>query len=80
MSVPRTGPLKWLHVNYHNGFALKAAVFLIYSMKKLFWLVSLPFSSSSSSPFPALPHVADQKQEFYDTEAQFDPRRAFIDS
>lgn len=41
MSVPQIGPLKWLHVNYHNGFALKAARFFIYNLKKLFWLVSL---------------------------------------
>lgn len=41
MSGPRTGPLKWLHVNHGNGFALKAAVFFICNLKKLFWLSPL---------------------------------------
>lgn len=48
-------PLKWFYVNYPNGYALKATVFLIYSKKKsMFGQVSVFFSLF-------LPHVIEGK-------------------
>lgn len=48
-------PLKWFYVNYPNGFALKATVFLIYSKKKVLLATIQCFF------FLSLPHVTEEK-------------------
>lgn len=70
----RGRPLKWFHVNYHNGLLLKAAVFLIYSMKKHFWprLAGFFFFSSAS--------CCTRETGFHYAGAQFASKCAFTDS
>lgn len=48
--------LKWFYVNYPNGFALKATVFLIYSQKKALLARFEEFFLSFS-----LPHITQKK-------------------